>query len=76
MCSCRILLIVTGFMDNMYDLISRTCYVALLRLAALRNIPTACNRATADFLVSSPLIGDKYEPMPDLERSAAKRNFR
>jgi methylglyoxal synthase len=47
---------------------------ALLRLAVLRNIPTACNRATADFLISSPLMGEEYEhPMPDLERYAAKR---
>ncbi|CDM66439.1 methylglyoxal synthase [Pyrinomonas methylaliphatogenes] len=29
---------------------------ALLRLAVLHNIPTACNRATADFLISSPLL--------------------
>src|SRR5262249_8951444 len=28
---------------------------ALLRIAVLYNIPTACNRATADFLVASPL---------------------
>ncbi|MGB8212204.1 MAG: methylglyoxal synthase [Anaerolineales bacterium] len=50
---------------------------ALLRLAVLRNIPTACNRATADFLISSPLMREEYEhPMPDLERYAAKRNFR
>ena len=34
---------------------------ALLRIAVLYNIPTACNRATADFLVSSPLIGTEYE---------------
>jgi methylglyoxal synthase len=33
---------------------------ALLRIAVLRNIPTACNRATADFLVSSPLLGQPY----------------
>lgn len=33
---------------------------ALLRIAVLRNIPTACNRATADFLVSSPLLGKPY----------------
>ena len=50
---------------------------ALLRLAVLRNIPTACNRATADFLISSPLMREEYEhPMPDLERYATKRNFR
>jgi methylglyoxal synthase len=30
---------------------------ALLRLAVLRNVPTACNRATADYLISSPLFG-------------------
>jgi len=33
---------------------------ALLRVAVLRNIPTACNRATADFIVSSPLLGKDY----------------
>lgn len=31
---------------------------ALLRLAVLYNVPTACNRATADFLISSPLFFD------------------
>jgi methylglyoxal synthase len=34
---------------------------ALLRLAVLHNIPTASNRATADFLISSPLMHEKYE---------------
>jgi methylglyoxal synthase len=29
---------------------------ALLRLAVLYNVPTACNRATADYLISSPLF--------------------
>jgi methylglyoxal synthase len=38
---------------------------ALLRLAVLWNIPTACNRATADFLVSSPLLGERYERIVD-----------
>lgn len=39
---------------------------ALLRLAALWNIPVACNAASADFLISSPLIGQDYEmAIPD-----------
>jgi methylglyoxal synthase len=31
---------------------------ALLRLTVLHNIPTACNRVTADFLISSPLFAE------------------
>lgn len=34
---------------------------ALLRLAVLYNIPTASNRATADFLISSPFMTRPYE---------------
>jgi methylglyoxal synthase len=42
---------------------------ALLRLAVLYNIPTACNRSTADFIISSPLMEREYNhPTPDLER--------
>jgi methylglyoxal synthase len=36
---------------------SRVDVKALLRLAVLHNVPTACNRATADYLISSPLFG-------------------
>lgn len=39
---------------------------ALLRIAVVWNIPIACNRASADFLFSSPLMGESYERrMPD-----------
>ncbi|MGD0330210.1 MAG: methylglyoxal synthase [Nitrososphaeria archaeon] len=36
---------------------------ALLRIAVLYNIPTACNRATADLIISSPLFeSEEYTP--------------
>src|SRR5262249_23167069 len=34
---------------------------ALLRTAVVHNVPIACNRATADFLLSSPLMSKQYE---------------
>jgi len=34
---------------------------ALLRIAVVHNVPIACNRATADFLLSSPLMHRDYE---------------
>jgi len=36
---------------------------ALLRICVLYNVPTACNRSTADFLISSPLLNEAYEPI-------------
>jgi methylglyoxal synthase len=35
---------------------------ALLRISVLYNIPTACNRSTADFMISSSLLDAEYEP--------------
>jgi methylglyoxal synthase len=47
---------------------------ALLRIAVLYNIPTACNRATADFLISSSLIGQEYIPVTKNYESYIKRD--
>ena len=35
---------------------------ALLRIAVVYNTPIACNRSSADFLISSPLMDDSYLP--------------
>jgi Methylglyoxal synthase len=41
---------------------------ALLRMAVVWNIPTACNRATADFMISSPLMIGNYDRLiPDYD---------
>jgi methylglyoxal synthase len=41
---------------------------ALLRIAMVWNIPVACNRASADFMISSPLMTSPYERFkPDYE---------
>jgi methylglyoxal synthase len=33
---------------------------ALLRIAVVYNVPVACNRASADFMISSPLMSEEY----------------
>jgi methylglyoxal synthase len=41
---------------------------ALLRMAVVWNIPTACDRASADFMISSPLMDKEYDRLvPDYD---------
>ena len=35
---------------------------AVLRMAVLYNIPIACNRSSADFIISSKLFNEEYAP--------------
>ena len=47
---------------------------ALLRMAVVWNIPIACNRASADFMISSPLMDGEYDRLvPDYEGYRARR---
>ena len=47
---------------------------ALLRMSVVWNIPTACNRASADFMISSPLLPKAYERLvPDYDNFGSER---
>lgn len=47
---------------------------ALLRVAATWNIPIACDRATADFILTSPLMHSTYEAiLPDYSQYTNRR---
>lgn len=48
---------------------------ALLRISVLYNVPTACNRATADFMISSNFFNEKYEPIIKDYSGYIKRNI-
>jgi methylglyoxal synthase len=47
---------------------------ALLRMAVVWNIPIACNRASADFIISSPLMDGEYHRLvPDYAEYRTRR---
>jgi methylglyoxal synthase len=47
---------------------------ALLRMAVVWNIPIACNRSSADFMISSPLMDGAYDRLvPDYEAYRSRR---
>ena len=48
---------------------------ALLRMSVVWNIPTACNRATADFMISSPLMDSEYDRLVPNYESYRKRKI-
>src|SRR5262245_15155170 len=48
---------------------------ALLRIAVVWNIPVACNRASADFMISSSLMSSEYERLPPNYEAYIKRTI-
>src|SRR6266446_4292102 len=56
------------FWDPLTQQAHDTDVKALLRIAVVWNTPIACNRASADFMISSPLMSGVYQPhQPDYE---------
>jgi methylglyoxal synthase len=50
---------------------------ALLRMALVWNIPIACNRSSADFMISSPLMDGEYDRLvPDYEEYRTRNPLR
>lgn len=49
---------------------------ALLRIAVVYNVPTACNRATADYLITSPLLERDSHPAPSDSAGSGDQDVR
>jgi len=48
---------------------------ALLRIAVVWNIPVACNRASADFMISSPLMDEAYRRLVPLYEPTSAESY-
>ena len=49
------------FLDPLTSVSHDTDVQALMRMAVLWNIPVACDRASADFMITSPLMDEEYQ---------------
>ena len=49
------------FLDPLTPVSHDTDVQALMRMAVLWNIPIVCNRASADFMITSPLMDQEYQ---------------
>lgn len=56
------------------SIVKRSWVLALLRIAVVWNIPIACNRASADFVITSELMTSPYRAgRPDYEAYMSRR---
>lgn len=67
--------IVIFFWDPMEAQPHDTDIKALLRLCAVWNIPMACDRSTADFIMTSPFMHEEYEAIIPDYNNYLKRNI-